>query len=539
MSCFLTAALTVILGFFVLKENPKKKLNLTWFFASVAIFIWTTGLGMVVLSNDSITALFWQKVLYVGTVFIPILYFNFCIILVNKEGEKIKHILFLGYFLSLFFVLFSFTKLMIIGVENRTYFDYWPVKTGGLYILFLIYFVFYSSYGIILLFKNRKNEKGVVNKSVNYMYYASIVGFVGGSTNFLLDFNLNFYPFGNYFVAFYVVFITYAVVKHGLFNIKVVATEMFTIIISLLIALRLFSLENTKDVVIQSILLLGTIIFGIFLIKSVKKEIETREKGERLARYLANANARLRELDKQKTEFVSIASHQLRSPIAAIKGYTSMIVEGAYGEVPKDLELPLSRVLDSGKRIAIMVDDFLNVTRIEQGRMTYDMKRQNVYDVVKSVVGELGVVAKDKNLTLTLTNDSKKKAYVKADKGKLTQIFSNLIDNAIKYTHEGFIKVKIDVLEKEKRVLVRIKDTGIGIAPEEIQNLFKKFNRASNANEENVLGTGLGLYIAREIMKAHQGWINVESEGIGKGSTFTVELPLYDEGPKENKVAEK
>ncbi len=268
------------------------------------------------------------------------------------------------------------------------------------------------------------------------------------------------------------------------------------------------------------------------LIRSVNKEIENREKGERIARYLANANARLRELDKQKTEFVSIASHQLRSPIAAIKGYTSMIAEESYGKVPEHLTEPLHRILDSGQRISVMVDDFLNVTRIEQGRMTYDMRPHYVCDLINAVAQEQGVVIKEKGLELKVECGEPKSIVVKADEGKLKQIFSNLLDNAIKYTQKGSITVTVERVESEHKVLVRFKDTGIGIAREEISNLFQKFNRASNANEANVLGTGLGLYIAREIMKAHEGWIDVDSDGVGKGSTFTVELPVCDEMPQ-------
>ena len=268
-------------------------------------------------------------------------------------------------------------------------------------------------------------------------------------------------------------------------------------------------------------------VLSVLMLHQISKEIEIRDKGERLARYLANANARLRELDHQKTEFVSIASHQLRSPIAAIKGYASMMIDGAYGNLTKELKEPLSRIQESGQRIGIMVDDFLNVTRIEQGRMTYDMKPHKICVILSSVVKELQVVANDKGLKLTVQCDEKAGVQIRADEGKITQIFSNLIDNAIKYTQEGRIDVSVESLEKEEKVLVHIKDTGIGIAPEEIQNLFQKFNRASNANDANVLGTGLGLYIAREIMKAHEGWIDVHSEGVGKGSTFTVELPAY------------
>jgi signal transduction histidine kinase len=188
-----------------------------------------------------------------------------------------------------------------------------------------------------------------------------------------------------------------------------------------------------------------------------------------------------------------------------------------------------------------MVDDFLNVTRIEQGRMTYSMAPKNLCEIVAEVTGELAVVAQKRDITLASNCDIETSPWVYADAGKLKQIFSNLIDNAIKYTPKGSITVSVTVRKQANMALVAIKDTGIGIAPDEISSLFHKFNRASNANEQNVLGTGLGLYIAREIVKAHNGWVHVESPGLGKGSTFTAELPMVDppEPSEEKKDTDK
>jgi signal transduction histidine kinase len=240
----------------------------------------------------------------------------------------------------------------------------------------------------------------------------------------------------------------------------------------------------------------------------------------------------LRELDKQKTEFVSVASHQLRSPIAAIKGYTSMIVEGSFGDVPDTLREPLSRILESGKRIALMVDDFLNVTRIEQGRMTYAMEKHNICDLIHEAIEELRVIGEKKGLAFNLgcKDFENTPVFIRADSGKLKQVFSNIVDNAIKYTPAGSISVGIEVLPEHHAVLVRVKDTGIGIPPQDQDRLFHKFNRASNANTATVYGTGLGLYIAKEIVRAHNGWIHIHSDGEGKGTTFTIELPLWREG---------
>ena len=540
LSGILNGAFAMFYGVYVFLNNRRDKIVLPFVLMMIALSIWSFSYWQWLMSTSETDARMWINPLNIGSFFIVVFFYHWVFRIVKARDIVSMFFLYSSYMVAMVACFFVNTPYMVLSVGKKMYFPYWPTA-GKLYgfVIFYLYVVVIA-YTIYLLVKAYKNAKTQSEGSkIFFVIVGTSIALTGGLTNFPLWFDVDIPPMFNFLVIAFPTVLGYASVKHRLFNFKAVGSELLIFFILSISFLEILRVDTIFEFVVRVVIFVFVSGLSVLLILSVKKEIETREKGERLARYLANANARLRELDKQKTEFVSIASHQLRSPIAAIKGYTSMVMEGAYGAVPKDLELPLSRVLDSGKRIAIMVDDFLNVTRIEQGRMSYDMQRQNVYDIVKSVVGELGVVAKDKNITLTLTNDSNKKAYVKADKGKLTQIFSNLIDNAIKYTHKGFISVKVEVLKKEKKVLIRIKDTGIGIPPEEIQNLFQKFNRASNANEENVLGTGLGLYIAREIMKAHQGWINVESEGIGKGSTFTVELPLYDEEVKENKIIEK
>jgi signal transduction histidine kinase len=255
-------------------------------------------------------------------------------------------------------------------------------------------------------------------------------------------------------------------------------------------------------------------------------ELQMREKGERLAKYLANANTRLRDLDKQKTEFVSIASHQLRGPIATIIGYTSLIQDGSYGPVNEKLNEPLSRIFESGRRISIMVDDFLNVTRIEQGLMLYRKVECDINEVMRTAVEELRPIAEKRGLSIVYTPFTQAKVMMLADKTKLALVFQNLLDNAIKFTPSGSISVSLQESDIHDRLFVTFSDTGVGISHEDIGNLFTKFNRASNANTASVYGAGLGLYIAREIIKAHDGWIHVSSGGLGHGATLTIELPV-------------
>jgi signal transduction histidine kinase len=164
------------------------------------------------------------------------------------------------------------------------------------------------------------------------------------------------------------------------------------------------------------------------------------------------------------------------------------------------------------------------VSRIEQGRMSYRMERINLVELVDVVYQEQRLSAEKNGLACTYDTPSGP-VWVMGDAGKLKQIFSNLIDNAIKYTPHGSVAIAVRSMTNHRAALVEIKDTGIGIAAHDQEQLFHKFKRATNANEANVYGTGLGLYVAKEIIRAHKGWIHIASPGKGKGSTFSVELP--------------
>lgn len=239
---------------------------------------------------------------------------------------------------------------------------------------------------------------------------------------------------------------------------------------------------------------------------------------------LAVKNVRLQELDNLKTEFVSIASHQLRAPITAIKGYASLILEGSYGPVPPPLQEAADRIFQSSKSMATSVDDFLNIGRIEQGNMKYDIQEFNAGLTAKRTAEEFLPLAEKKGLALIF--DAIPDGVVGyADENKSKQIMTNLIDNAIKYTPKGNVVISVTSDLAHKKILFSVKDSGIGLSSEDQKKLFTKFTRASNANTASVQGTGLGLYVAIQMAKAQGGTITVTSEGVGKGSTFTFEIP--------------
>jgi signal transduction histidine kinase len=239
---------------------------------------------------------------------------------------------------------------------------------------------------------------------------------------------------------------------------------------------------------------------------------------------LNDANLHLKALDKAKSEFLSIASHQLRTPVSALKGYLSMMMEGDFGPLPEKINKLIGDLFESASRLARTINVFLNVSRIEAGRMKLEKKPMQISDLVNSVMTELASAAANKNIKLSYEVDKQSLPLVYADSDKLREVILNLVDNAIKYTPQGGIVVK--TLTQGNILEFSSQDTGVGIDPAEAQALFRKFVRGDGAAQINTGGSGLGLFIAQKIVKEHEGNIWVESAGKGKGSVFKFTVPL-------------
>lgn len=245
---------------------------------------------------------------------------------------------------------------------------------------------------------------------------------------------------------------------------------------------------------------------------------------EKVTENLEEANTQLKSLDKLKSEFISLASHQLRSPLTVIKGYASTLTDGVVGEMnPKQLEIT-RHIYTSAQGLASVVEDFLNVTKIEQGGMKYVFEPTNIKQIVEDLANDMKIIAEDKNLSLTSVIDIQETCMVEADGVKLKQVFLNLIDNSIKYTKEGFVKISLTKNDSKKTIVFTVSDSGVGFSEETKKKLFTKFGRGEGSTL-NTGGSGLGLYLAQEIVSAHHGEIKADSQGIGSGASFSVILP--------------
>jgi len=235
---------------------------------------------------------------------------------------------------------------------------------------------------------------------------------------------------------------------------------------------------------------------------------------------------RLKEVDKMKDDFISIASHELKTPMAAIKGYLSMILEGVAGKIDTRARDHIDKAFANVKRLDILVNELLDVSRLEQGRIQFDMQPLDMAVVIRQVVEELKVKVDEKKLKITYQELPEPRAKIFADSDRVAQILDNIIGNAIKYTFKGGIQIFHQVDENNLKTI--IKDTGIGMSPEDRRRLFEQFYRIQNKKTMDIPGTGLGLWITRELVHRMNGEIYADSmENVG--SQFTIVFPIIKE----------
>lgn len=327
-----------------------------------------------------------------------------------------------------------------------------------------------------------------------------------------------YYEVGNYSVVFLLGFTAYAIVRQQLFGVRTVLATLFVGGMGLLLAIDIlgFTEQEALQMFKGSVLVLF-LYFGYLLVQSVQREIAQREELERIAE-------ELRRSDEAKSEFISIVSHQLKSPLNAIRGYLSLLLEGMYGSLDRRKQTPVERLYRSNERLIHLVDELLGVSRIQMGKIELEMGEVDLCKVARSVVEEFSVAAEEKGIGLRATCPDGGVPPVTGDVHKLRDSILNLVDNAIRYTDEG--NVNVSVGREGNDIVVRVADTGAGIDRAEARALFESFQRGDVGRKHWTEGAGLGLYIAQQFVTLHGGKIWAESAGKGRGSTFCIRLPL-------------
>lgn len=261
---------------------------------------------------------------------------------------------------------------------------------------------------------------------------------------------------------------------------------------------------------------IGAMARGVEAFATVTKDLRDREQSLMESRGLAEAAS------QHKSQFLANMSHELRTPLNSVLGFTEMLSDGIYGELPDKAKLALAKVEKNGRHLLGLINDILDLSKIEAGEFTLLVDEYSLPDVVQNVAASTESLARAKGLQLSCVVP-RSMPQARGDQRRLTQILINLVGNAIKFTDEG--RVEIEASCKRSDFEIRVRDTGPGIAPADQVRIFKEFQQVDDSSTRRKGGSGLGLAISRKMAEAHGGSISVESE-VGKGSTFTVRIPV-------------
>lgn len=495
-----TIILSLLIGFFVLTKDNHSLKSRMFFFLIISFVLWVVNIIFEWLVSYIVLLMFsWQLIiLFEIPIFIFAVLFTYAFL--NKT-EKLPNSYKIG---SL--VVYLLSALAVPTLYNMGDFNISVCEGAYGAVWNYVYGLEIFSIGFIayLCLKNYFSKTSEIAKKQVLYYMSGMVCFLAIfifsnvfaeiSDNYQMNF---FGPLG---MTIFLALLTYLIVEYKAFNIKLIGAQALVWSLIILIGSQFFFIKSQINMILTGATLLVTMVLGYYLILGVKA---------------------LQEANEQKSEFMSFASHEIRSPMTAVKGYASMMLEGSMGEINPKVKDSLQKIMISSNGVVNLIAQYLNKSKMELGQLGYTFIAFDMGKLIRETVQGLQVNAEQRGITLACKVDDRVFA-VEADEGKIKEVIGNILDNSIKYTDKGSVTVSLS--EKDGVVQVKIADTGVGIPKETIPHLFKKFSRA-DAKKVNILGTGLGLFLAKTFVDAHKGKIWVESEGESKGSTFFVELP--------------
>ncbi len=732
VSAIITAIISLLFGIIIFFRNSRTNANKIFVLFCFTVACWSIPYIFWPFAKTQENTLLFFQLLHIAACYVSVIYFHFVVVWLDIKNKK-KYIVYLGYLLATFFVITIPTKLFISDMVPKFSMRYWA-EPGILYHFYLLMFFGYFLYSSYILYKHYKVSVGVIRYQIKFVLIGMIIGFLGGSSNYFLWYDINIPPYGNILASSFVIFTGYAIIKYRFMDLRIVARSILIylfdsfyayIIFSILIVgyrllwgsvysnysliagifitplfiLSLFwlhnavtkllnkyvfhslydfqtaisklthelnrytdlksitdlivdTVQNTMNLERAGVLLIDDLsskkyqiakvigfnesngislvsdnLFTKYLEKSKKplvrdeitliaRDARTQKESQRfleLRDYMEHIEASLcipllsnnkligiivlggkisneaytqqdldllsalsfqaaiaidnaklykkvnefnrtlqkkvdeqtQELSKKaehlekllqmRTEFLDIASHQLKTPISVIRGTVSMFEEGSMDKLPEaEKKRFFHNIAVKAEKLNMIISDILRASEMDTDDFVIEndtAKPVIVEKLIKSAIDQLQYEADTRKIQLKFEIKAGKNTAVLTSGEFLEQAIYNLIDNAIKYTSKGYVKVSLDTEESD--LIIKVEDTGIGIPEKDQKKLFEKFARAKNAVNMYADGSGLGLFIVKRIVEAHKGG-SISMESVeGKGTTFTIKLPAANENAKD------
>jgi signal transduction histidine kinase len=517
ISALVNVATSIVLGFLILFSDRRNRVNQLFSLFALAVAVWGYAYFSWQIAANPASAMFWVRVLMAGAIFIPFFYFHFIVRFLDQY-RQLRWLVWIGYLIAIFFSFVNWTPLFTATVVSQSGFPFWPIA-GPLFGPFLAVWVSYAAYPVWLLFKRlRETVDAEERAQIKYILFGTAIGYAGGCTNYFLWYYIPVPPYGNITASIYIIFVAYAILKHGLFSMKVVATEFIVFALWLFVFIRMLLAETPTEQFVNGGLLFVLLIVGVLLMRSVDREVEQREKIQKLAEELQATN------ERQET-LIHFIGHEVKGFLTKAEGAFASLAEGDFGSLPESLSPLVDHALVETRQGSASVAAILKAANLKKGTVLYTKAPFDLKALVTESIEKERLAAEQKGLALSFTPDEGS-YQMTGDKAQLSDhVLRNLIENAVNYTPTGSIVVSLR--NEGGKLVFAVKDSGIGITDEDKKRLFTEGGHGKDSQKVNVHSTGYGLYIAKSIVEAHGGTIRAESPGAGKGSTFIIELPAH------------
>lgn len=502
----ISIAAIAILGFVIYLNNRASITNRTFAALSAAAMVWAVVNYVSYQTNEHVLLTLWllRLVLFCAVWFAYSL-FKLTVVFPENEYFFSKHYKYYLVPLTVATSLFTLTPFVfprIAHVTDAGSVSKTQVLPGialfGAVVLFLVLGSFYNLIKKTRCAKKEDKPKYVLMLAGTIVTFSLIIIY-----NFVypgIFLNVKYIPLAGLFMIPFTLFTAYAIFKHRLFYVKNIITAFFTFFLCFVTLIEIVFAPDVTQMLLRVAVFLVALMISIRVIRNTFQ--------------LESAN-------EKKAEFMSFASHELRSPITAIKSYSSLILEGGMGRINPELKDGVQKILVSANSALGLIAQYLNKAKMELGQFSYFIMPFDIAKTLAAAIDNVQVNAEQKGIFVTSKIKEDKVYNVKGDESKVREAIGNILDNAIKFTKTGGVLVTLT--DKNNKTIVKVADTGSGITAEMMPLLFKKFSKEDAS--KNVMGSGLGLYLSKIFIDTMGGRIWAESEGEGRGAQFYIELP--------------
>jgi len=514
--------IALIVGFFVFFNDSKFLLNRLLLAISIIFSFWTVANLIVWTNIHSDFMLFVWSFFGVLSALLSIFSIYFVYVFLYKKDVglnlKLSFLALLAPVLVLAPTAFNLrgydiTACDAFAYENIIFYGYYSLL-GGIAMVWILALLIGAYRKAAPEFRRQILLLGIGIESFLFFFF-SIIFLASYLANIGLLADSDFEMYAFFGMIIFMTYIGILLVKSKIFHVNVIAPQALTVALVVIIGAQFTFIDSMVSLVLNGIAFALTAIVGVILVRSVRREIEQRKRIEQLARDLSKAN-------DQQVVLIHFITHQIKGFVTKSRNIFAMLKEGEFGVMPEASKEIIAQGFESDTKGLNTIQEILNAANIKSGKVSYTMAPFDLKKLIETIATDLKATADAKGLSFTLALGTDE-VTVHGDSAQLTNAYKNLIDNSVKYTPSG--SITLDLMKKDGKAVFTITDTGIGITPEDMKNLFTEGGHGKDSAKVNVESTGFGLYIVKSIIEAHKGRVWAESDGAGKGSRFIVELP--------------